>query len=63
MIRRDVLHSDRDHSVVKWSLIAAAFALVVGCYAETVHRSEIEAGTASAAQVTETPATTVAAAS
>ncbi|HUF51755.1 MAG TPA: hypothetical protein VMN60_13095 [Longimicrobiales bacterium] len=63
MIRRDVLHSELDHWVVKWSLIAASLALVIGCYAETVHRREIAAGGASAVQVDEAPAKTASAAS
>lgn len=63
MIRKDVLHSDLDHGVVKWSLIAAAFALVVGCYAEAVHSSALDAGAATAVQVIEAPVQAVSAAS
>lgn len=36
MIRRNVLQGERDSRVVKWSLIAAVFALSIGCYAELV---------------------------
>jgi hypothetical protein len=35
MIRRNVLHNDWDHLVVKWSLIAALVALSAGMLAET----------------------------
>jgi hypothetical protein len=34
MIRRDVVRGDRDQTVVKWALVAAVFALTVGCVAE-----------------------------
>jgi hypothetical protein len=34
MIRRNIVQPDRDQRVVKWSLIAATFALSVGCFAE-----------------------------
>ncbi|HEX2166710.1 MAG TPA: hypothetical protein VHG09_05670 [Longimicrobiales bacterium] len=40
MIRRDVLK--RDNRPVKWSLIAAAFALSLGLYAEHVLTAEVE---------------------
>lgn len=40
MIRRDVLK--RDNRPVKWSLIAAAFALSLGLYAEHVLTAELE---------------------
>ena len=62
MIRKDVLHSDLDHHVVKWSLIAASLALVVGCYAETVHNRAVDTS-ATAVQVNEAPVQTVSAAS
>ncbi|HSJ23538.1 MAG TPA: hypothetical protein VK929_02565 [Longimicrobiales bacterium] len=40
MIRRNITSADRDRTVVKWSLIAAAFALSVGSLAEaTLTRS------------------------
>jgi hypothetical protein len=40
MIRRDIVHADRDQRVVKWSLVAATFALSLGCFAEvTLARS------------------------
>ena len=40
MIRRNVLR--RDNRPVKWSLVAAAFALSLGFYAEHVLTAEIE---------------------
>lgn len=40
MIRRDVLK--RDNRPVKWSLVAAAFALSLGLYAEHVLTAEVE---------------------
>ncbi|MGH7446065.1 MAG: hypothetical protein ACRELT_00800 [Longimicrobiales bacterium] len=40
MIRRDVLR--RDDRTVKWSLIAAAFALSLGLYAEHALTAQIE---------------------
>ncbi|HSJ09084.1 MAG TPA: hypothetical protein VK928_04200 [Longimicrobiales bacterium] len=53
MIRRDVL-KERDGSVVKWSLVAAAFALSLGCYAEMVLASH-EEPTPSVQTVQQTP--------
>lgn len=45
MIRRNIADSDRDRTVVKWSLIAAAFALSAGSLAEsTLTRSTQESG-------------------
>ncbi|CAN5646625.1 hypothetical protein BH23GEM9_BH23GEM9_07310 [soil metagenome] len=41
MIRRDVVN-DRDQRVVKWSLLAAAFALTVGFMAETALERHVE---------------------
>lgn len=35
MIRRNMYYIERDQRVVKWALIAAAFALTIGYYAET----------------------------
>jgi hypothetical protein len=40
MIRRDVLK--RDNRPVKWSLVAAGFALSLGLYAEHVLTAEVE---------------------
>lgn len=34
MIRRNVLQGDRDQKTVKWALVAATFALSIGCLAE-----------------------------
>ena len=34
MIRRDVLQAEPDQREVKWYLVAAAFALSLGCMAE-----------------------------
>jgi hypothetical protein len=34
MIRRSILQPERDQHAVKWSLMAAAFALSVGFFAE-----------------------------
>lgn len=41
MIRRDI-RIERDPRMVKWSLIAAAFALSVGCYADMVISAEAD---------------------
>ncbi|HEX6309440.1 MAG TPA: hypothetical protein VFZ69_14685 [Longimicrobiales bacterium] len=41
MIRRDVLRQ-RDNRSVKWSLLAAAFALSLGLYAEHGLRADVE---------------------
>lgn len=46
MIRRDVLK--RDNRPVKWSLVAAAFALSLGLYAEHALNVEIEQETTTA---------------
>lgn len=46
MIRRDVLK--RDNRPVKWSLVAAAFALSLGFYAEHVLTVEVEVDTTTA---------------
>lgn len=46
MIRRNVLK--RDNRPVKWSLVAAAFALSIGFYAEHVLTAEIETDTSTA---------------
>jgi hypothetical protein len=35
MIRRNLYYIERDQRVVKWALIAAAFALSLGYFAET----------------------------
>lgn len=40
MIRRDVLK--RDNRPVKWSLVAAGFALTLGLYAEHALSAEVE---------------------
>jgi hypothetical protein len=42
IIRKDVLKTDRDPKAVKWSLIAAAFALSLGCYAELVMTADAQ---------------------
>jgi hypothetical protein len=47
MIRRNILRHDRDQRVVRWSLVAAGFALSVGFYAQgelraNAHRSVAE---------------------
>jgi hypothetical protein len=36
VIRRDVLQAEPDQRAVKWCLLAAAFALSLGCIAEVV---------------------------
>jgi hypothetical protein len=41
MIRRNILITEWDHQVVKWSLIAAAFALLTGAFAQ--NRIEVHA--------------------
>lgn len=46
MIRRNVLK--RDNRPVKWSLVAAAFALSLGFYAEHVLTAEVEVDTTTA---------------
>lgn len=46
MIRRNVLK--RDDRPVKWSLVAAAFALSLGFYAEHVLTAEVETETTTA---------------
>ena len=46
MIRRNVL--TRDNRPVKWSLVAAAFALSLGFYAEHALTAEIETDTTTA---------------
>jgi hypothetical protein len=52
MIRRDVIRNDRDQGVVKWSLVAAAFALSIGCLAEvTLERHSEDAPTAASQAV------------
>lgn len=43
MIRRKRMWSERDPRGVKWSLIAAAFALSVGAYADHVVSAQTEA--------------------
>jgi hypothetical protein len=44
MIRRDVVRGERDQTVVKWALVAAVFALTVGCVAEvTLAHTEVDA--------------------
>ena len=48
MIRRDVLK--RDNRPVKWSLVAAAFALSLGLYAEHALNVEIEQETTAVVQ-------------
>jgi hypothetical protein len=50
MIRRDVVRSDRDQKVVKWSLIAAVFALTVGCFAEVTLVRHVDDTSAVASQ-------------
>jgi hypothetical protein len=45
MIRRNIVRADWDHRAVKWSLVAAAFALSVGCFAEvTLSRADEDTG-------------------
>jgi hypothetical protein len=46
MIRRDVLR--RDNRPVKWSLVAAAFALSLGLYADHVLTAEVDSETTTA---------------
>jgi hypothetical protein len=41
MIRRNILIADWDHRVVKWSLVASAFALTLGAFAQ--NRLELHA--------------------
>jgi hypothetical protein len=55
MIRRNIVQADRDQGVVTWSLLAAAFALSVGCFAEvTLARSADEDGAKVVAESAET---------
>ncbi|HEX6132784.1 MAG TPA: hypothetical protein VFZ24_02300 [Longimicrobiales bacterium] len=49
MIRREVL-TQRDNRSVKWSLMAAAFALSLGFYAEHVLSVQVEEETATVAE-------------
>lgn len=46
MIRKNVLK--RDNRPVKWSLVAAAFALSIGFYAEHALTAEVETETSTA---------------
>jgi hypothetical protein len=57
LIRRDVIRGDRDQNVVKWALIAAVFALSMGCVAEvTLVRVDDDSAAAVASQTeTATP--------
>lgn len=49
MIRRNVIIRERDPRVVKWSLIAAACALLLGGYAELTMAGQAEDETPAAA--------------
>jgi hypothetical protein len=54
MIRRNISQAERDHQVVKWSLMAAAFALSIGTLAEVkLARTNEEGAKAVAESVTE----------
>lgn len=59
MIRRDVL-TQRDNRTVKWSLMAAAFALSLGLYAEHALSVEVEEETTTSVvqEAAPAPATT-----
>lgn len=54
MIRRDVLR--RDNRPVKWFLVAAAFALSLGLYAEHALTTETDAQTAVVQKAAPAPA-------
>jgi hypothetical protein len=49
MIRRHVVHMEKDPRVVKWSLIAAVCALLLGGYAELSMASQADAEVPAAA--------------
>lgn len=54
MIRRNLV-AERDQRVVKWSLVAAAFALSLGYFAETSLERHVEDAQPVAGQTVEAP--------